>query len=449
MIHIVASSVHSQPTFRQFICRACGLIYNEAFGDPDSGLEAGTRFEDIPDAWMCPICGVGKGDFEPYIAHGVGDRPAMAVRQSDINTGSGAHGGRNRRDHGVGGTHAPVVIIGAGIAGWSAAAAIRAQDATRPVTLVSACNGDVYSKPMLSVAFARGKAVENLITETGPAAAQRLNVRLVAEVWVSGIDSARQRVRSTRGSLEYSSLILALGATPSRLALDQGDAGGLPLLWRINHWQHYAAFRRALDGAGSENKSKRIVVIGAGLVGCELADDLAGAGHCVTLLEQADRLLPGLGSNADAARLGAAFVESGIRFIGDAQIQKIENKIGKKANGVSVHLANGECIEADIALSAAGLRVDKRLATSAGLTFDNGIAADAATMLTSQAHIYALGDCVSFGGKTMRFIEPIHQQAQTLAAAISGAQPKPFDFRSPIVRVKTRSLPMSLSLTST
>ena len=49
--------------WRQFICRACGLIYDEEMGDPDSGLAPGTRFEDIPEDWECPLCGVTKLDF--------------------------------------------------------------------------------------------------------------------------------------------------------------------------------------------------------------------------------------------------------------------------------------------------------------------------------------------------------------------------------------------------
>ena len=54
----------STSEFRQFICRACGLVYDEALGDADSGLAPGTRFEDIPEDWACPLCGVTKADFE-------------------------------------------------------------------------------------------------------------------------------------------------------------------------------------------------------------------------------------------------------------------------------------------------------------------------------------------------------------------------------------------------
>lgn len=50
----------------KYICTICGWIYDPAVGDPDSGIDAGTKFEDIPDDWVCPECGVGKDGFEAY-----------------------------------------------------------------------------------------------------------------------------------------------------------------------------------------------------------------------------------------------------------------------------------------------------------------------------------------------------------------------------------------------
>ena len=52
----------SAPDFQKYICDACGFIYDEAKGDPDSGLAPGTRFDDIPDDWLCPLCGLSKAD---------------------------------------------------------------------------------------------------------------------------------------------------------------------------------------------------------------------------------------------------------------------------------------------------------------------------------------------------------------------------------------------------
>ncbi len=54
--------------YRKFVCVVCGYIYDEAEGDPDGGLPPGTRFEDIPDDWVCPECGASKEDFEPLEA---------------------------------------------------------------------------------------------------------------------------------------------------------------------------------------------------------------------------------------------------------------------------------------------------------------------------------------------------------------------------------------------
>ena len=51
---------------KKYICTVCQWVYDPEVGDPESGIEPGTAFEDIPEDWVCPVCGVGKDDFEPY-----------------------------------------------------------------------------------------------------------------------------------------------------------------------------------------------------------------------------------------------------------------------------------------------------------------------------------------------------------------------------------------------
>jgi len=49
---------------KKYTCVVCGYVYDEEKGDPDGGIAAGTKFEDIPDSWVCPVCGASKSDFE-------------------------------------------------------------------------------------------------------------------------------------------------------------------------------------------------------------------------------------------------------------------------------------------------------------------------------------------------------------------------------------------------
>ena len=90
--------------YRQFICDACGFIYDEAVGDIDSGLAAGTRFEDIPDDWSCPLCGVTKRDFTLYEAPSIEALRARAGSAAPVAQRGGTPG---------------VVIVGGGRAGYS------------------------------------------------------------------------------------------------------------------------------------------------------------------------------------------------------------------------------------------------------------------------------------------------------------------------------------------
>ena len=73
--------------WKKYICRACGVIYDEEVGDSDSGLAPGTRFDEIPDDWECPLCGVTKADFVPYeptVAMACGKPAPVFTRKSGI-----------------------------------------------------------------------------------------------------------------------------------------------------------------------------------------------------------------------------------------------------------------------------------------------------------------------------------------------------------------------------
>ncbi|MBC7610417.1 MAG: FAD-dependent oxidoreductase [Polaromonas sp.] len=403
-----------------FICKACGLLYDERKGDEDSGLAAGTRFADIPEDWACPLCGVTKSDFEPYTHEEI-----KQVRRSGttVSQCSSRHNG---------GT----VIVGAGRAGWQMAQALRERDADMPITLVTACNGDVYDKPLLSVAMARGIAIEKLPREAGHDAARRLGVKLLAHTQAVRITPSSRQLRTSRGTLRYQHLVLAHGAEAR--ALPQFPAA---LCWRINHLQAYAKFRKALG-----DSPQRIAVVGAGLIGSELANDLALVGHHITLLDIADRPLAACLANTQSQQLLDAWSSLPIEFVGGAQVNRVE---AQSAPGTALpvkHITtqDGRMFTVDHIIVAAGLQTPSRLAVSAGLVWNNGIDVQPATLATNVEGIYALGDCISIQGTVSRYIEPIMRQAATLAAQIFRQPAAPYQQTHVPLRIKTSSLPFTV-----
>ena len=432
--------------FQQFICKACGLIYDEAKGDADSGLAPGTRFADIPDDWACPLCGVTKADFEPYETE-----PLSPPRKRGTNFSSlhrSHHGQHSQRGD------AGIVIVGGGRAGWQTARALRDLDAEVAITLVTACSGNVYDKPHLSVALAKGTAMSALVRETAADAAARLRVRLLAHTHAVSVSASAQALRTTRGTLRYRELVLAHGAAPRAVA--QLPAA---LCWRINHLDAYVALRKQL-GTPNPDAPQQVLIAGAGLVGCELANDLALAGHSVTLLEVSALPLSHLLDEQASHELLTAWQGLPLRFIGGVQI----TGVSARADGRTVQTAEGRVFNVDHVIAATGLETPSRLARSAGLAWDNGIAVDPQNLRTSEAHIHALGDCISIHGQPMRFIEPIDRQARLVAANVAAnhagmvsgtvvdndaiaairATAAVYDHRPPLIRIKTTSRPFSV-----
>ncbi|MDI1338413.1 FAD-dependent oxidoreductase [Polaromonas sp.] len=404
-----------------FICKACGLIYDEAKGDADSGLAPGTRFADIPEDWACPLCGVGKADFEPHVVVELAQRRAASPATRLPQRAAARH-------------NAGTVIVGAGRAGWEMAQALRERDADMPITLVTACSGDIYDKPMLSVAIARGIAVDKLARESGDQAAQRLGVRLLAHTQAVSITPGSRQLRTTRGTLRYRHLVLAHGAQAR--SLPQLPAA---LCWRINHLQAYAKFRAVLGSS-----AQRIAIVGAGLIGSELANDLALAGHQVTLLDVQTRPLASCLSEAQSQQLLAAWRDLPLRFVAGVQISGVKSLATSGQGEKQLGTACGQTFTVDHIIVAAGLQTPSRLARSAGLAWNRGIDVQPDSLATSVEGIHALGDCISVKGEVSRFIEPIGRQAQTLAAGILGLAAVPYHPARVPLRVKTTSLPFTL-----
>jgi rubredoxin---NAD+ reductase len=353
---------------------------------------------------------------------------------------------------------APIVIVGSGLAGYTLVREIRKLDPAVEVVLVTRDDGAVYSKPVLSNALA-GKRDPAAIPSADAAcfAAQSgLSIRSFTEVTAIDVEAGLLRVQpvqslagtsdavaSASTSIPYSALVLALGADPIRPAL-AGDAAGLVL--SVNDLADYGRFRAALVDA------RHVTLLGAGLIGCEFANDLVLAGYAVDVVDPAPqplgRLLPPGVAEVLRARLEAA----GVRFRFGTVAEAVE-EVGKEAvveGGAGsgdarralrrrVRLANGDVVETDVVLSAIGLAPRTGLARSAGLRTQRGIVVDR-RLATSDPRIFAMGDCVELDGMVLPYVMPLMQQAKALAATLTG---HPTEVRYPAmpVSVKTPAAP--------
>lgn len=331
----------------------------------------------------------------------------------------------------------PLMIIGTGLAGYTLAREFRRLDQTTPILLLTADDGGFYSKPMLSNAFAQGKHAAQLVTQTATQMAGQLKATILTGMRVTAIDTAGKTVATSAGNFEYGALVLAVGAQPVRLALD-GDAAGDVL--SVNDIADYMNFRERLARYGH---SPKVVILGAGLIGCEFADDLAGGGHRVTLVDPNALPLSALAPPALSRGLDAALRRRGVELALGTTAVRVDRRDGVLA----VTLANGNRIDADVVLSAVGLRPDLRLAQNAQLKTARGILVDRYGR-TSAADMYALGDCAEYAASdassaVLPYIAPIMTAARAIAKTLAG-QATPIDLKPAPVIVKTPSFPLAL-----
>lgn len=322
----------------------------------------------------------------------------------------------------------PIVFLGTGLAGYTLAREFRKLDTVTPLVFVTQDDGSAYSKPMLSNALAMRKPLAALVNFDAAAMARQLDATILTHRNVHAVDLDRREavVAVTGEHLRYRQLVLALGADARRLPL--AGSGAADVL-SVNDLRAYARFRDALEGC------RRVAILGAGLIGCEFANDLALAGYDATVVDPAaaplSRLLP--------AEVGSLFA-NGLRRHG------VRFELGRTPVAVDVHhagyrivLTDGGAIDADLVLSAVGLAPRTALARSAGIATDAGIRTDALCR-TSAPDVYALGDCASTDGRVQPYVLPIMHAARALARTLAGT-PTPVAFPVMPVSVKTPALP--------
>ncbi|BET25711.1 rubredoxin-NAD+ reductase [Limnobacter thiooxidans] len=318
-------------------------------------------------------------------------------------------------------------IIGSGVAAWTLVRELRKADPEAEIRLITADNGDFYSKPMLSNALASGKTPESLVMTPAAKFAEQQKVELIPNATVHTVDATGRKVTSTAGDFSYDNLVLALGADTIKLPIE-GD--GAADVISVNDLTDYAAFRKLLDG------KKEVAVLGAGLIGCEFANDLLKADIHTTVFDLADRPLARLLPEQASAFMQAKLAEKGVSW----KLGRTVVSIAKTATGYTVVDSTGESTHADLVLSAVGLRPRTDLAKTAGLTVGRGIVVNGLGQ-TSNEHIYSLGDCAEYLGKfVLPYIMPVMQAARAMAQTLSG-KPTEIKFPAMPVSIKTPDCP--------
>ncbi|EPL06651.1 NAD(P)/FAD-dependent oxidoreductase [Pseudomonas sp. CF161] len=325
---------------------------------------------------------------------------------------------------------APVVIVGTGLAGYNLAREFRKLDSETPLLLITADDGRSYSKPMLSTGFGKNKDADGLSMAEPGAMAEQLKAEVRTHTRISGIDPGHKRLWIGEEAVAYRDLILACGAQTVRVPVE-GDAS--ELIFPINDLEDYARFRAAAAG------KRRVLLLGAGLIGCEFANDLILGGYEVELVAPCEQVMPTLLHPAAAAAVQAGLESLGARF----HLGPVLNRLQRSEDGLHAHLSDGQVIACDLVVSAIGLRPRTDLAAAAGLVVGRGIAVDR-QLKTSHANIYALGDCAEVDGLNLLYVMPLMSCARALAQTLAG-NPTTVGYGPMPITVKTPVCPLVVS----
>ena len=400
---------------RKWECIVCGLIYDEAKGWPDDGIAPGTRWEDVPEDWLCPDCGVGKEDFE-LLEEAVEDEAP------------------HHQTPGAAARPAPVVIIGTGLAGYGLAREFRKHDADTPLLLITEDDGRAYSKPMLSTGYTKDTDADALTQSDAGTMAANLNASVWTMTRVQEVDTARKILRLADRDTEvhYAALVFATGASVIRPPL-AGNA--LERVYSVNDLMDYDDFRKAMQRLAV----KKVAIIGAGLIGCEFTNDLLNGGYDIDVIDPLAYCLPTLLPEPCGRAVQAGLEEKGARFHFGPLVTEVNYPADGSHDRVLVQLSDGGQLEADVVVSAVGVRPRTELAQAAGLEINRGIVADR-YLRTSAPDVYALGDCAEVEGHVLVYVAPLMAAARALAKTLAGEETR-VTYPAMPVTIKTPACP--------
>lgn len=324
----------------------------------------------------------------------------------------------------------PIIVIGSGFAAYQWVKSFRKLDKNTAISLVTADQGADYSKPELSHVFSRDQQPTDLIKQTAVEFATEHNIKLLTNTVVDEINTDHQWIRFNDQQWHYCSLIIATGAK-SFVPKFKGNA--LDKIITLNSLDELTRNHSKITTA------KHITILGAGLIGTEIAIDLATIGKKITLCDKAAAMMPTLLPEFIAAELHHILHQKNI----DLQLNTIITAINADDKQITISQLNNKTIHTDVVIAAMGLTPQIRLAQQAGIKTNQGIIVN--NMLqTSATNVYAIGDCAEINGKISAFIQPIMLSAMALAKTLAGT-PTPLSLPPMLIKAKTPWLPLSLA----
>jgi NAD(P)H-nitrite reductase large subunit len=300
------------------------------------------------------------------------------------------------------------VIVGAGPSGVVAAEQLRKLQPTAEITLVGEEPEAPYSRMALPYYLIKQIKEEGTHLRKGADHYAKLRIRVLQDR-VTGIERARKHVMlASGGSVGYDKLLIATGSRPIAPPIPGMDLPGIYNCWTLADARNIAA--RA-------NPGSRVLLMGAGFIGCIILEALAQSGAALTVVEMADRMVPRM-MNDTAGNLIKAWCEKeGVKVHTSTRVTEI--RAGQAAPLTAV-LSTGQSLDVDMIVSATGVKANIDFLAGSGIETEHGILINE-HMQTNDPDIFASGDVAqgrdfSTGGYTVQAIQPTATEHAQLAA---------------------------------
>lgn len=299
------------------------------------------------------------------------------------------------------------VIIGAGPSGVIAAEALRKLQPDAVITLVGDEPEPPYSR--MAIPYFLIKQIEEAGTHLRKSSDHFRDQGIaIVQGRATGLDRAAKQIALEGGNtVAYDKLLVATGSTPVSPPIDGIDSPGVTSCWTLEDARRIAS---------TSKPGAKVVLMGAGFIGCIILEALAKSGADLTVVEMEDRMVPRMMNDIAGNMIKDWCENNGVHVHTSTQVTGIE----QSGDGLRVSLSSGETLDADLVVSATGVRPNTDLVKDTGIETDHGILVNR-HMQTNDPDVFAAGDVAqgidfSTGEYSVQAIQPTAADHGQLAA---------------------------------